>query len=82
MLEPTVLAEEEVARFLAEHACRKMLVGVGMEHLAASLGPEVSLLPATALPGSTVALLGEFSGEKPLAPQEIRPDYLRGADIG
>ncbi|WP_300524732.1 tRNA (adenosine(37)-N6)-threonylcarbamoyltransferase complex dimerization subunit type 1 TsaB [Aminiphilus sp.] len=82
VLEPAVLAEEEILRFLAGHSCRKMLVGAGMEHLAASLGPEVSLLPATALPGSTVALLGEFSGEKPLAPQEIRPDYLRGADIG
>jgi|GEM_PF-172601 len=82
VLLPTVLTEEEIARFLAGHSCRKMLVGVGMEHLAASLGPEVSLLPATALPGSTVALLGEFSGEKPLAPQEVRPDYLRGADIG
>ncbi|WP_029166188.1 tRNA (adenosine(37)-N6)-threonylcarbamoyltransferase complex dimerization subunit type 1 TsaB [Aminiphilus circumscriptus] len=82
VLEPTVLAEEEVARFLAEHACRKMLVGVGMEHLAAALGPEISLLSATVLPGSTVALLGEFSGEKSLAPQEVRLDYLRGADIG
>jgi tRNA threonylcarbamoyladenosine biosynthesis protein TsaB len=79
---PTVLAEEEIVQFLAGHSCRKMLVGVGMEHLAASLGPEVSLLPTTVLPGSTVALLGEFSGEKPLAPQEVRPDYLRGADIG